>query len=335
MKVLSSLAVAAGLIASVNAHTRVFGVWVNDVFKGDGQNVYIRSPPSNSPVKNVASSDIVCNTNNVPVSQKVAVKAGDKVTFEWFHNTRGDDIIDPSHKGPITVYIAPLSSNGQGAVWSKLAESGFTNGVWATQTMVANGGKHSVTLPASLKAGDYLLRAEIIALHEADTDFVNNPARGAQFYPSCSQFTVSGGGNAVPNQAFNFIGGYTPTGQGILFSIYQQFTTYPIPGPQVWVPSASSPAPAPVAPKPAPAKPVPAKPAPQKPAPQKPAPQKPAPPHHKPAHPHHKPAPAPKPVGGKVFPKYYQCAGKTFPEQGTCAPGSTCRYQNDYYSQCL
>ncbi|KAI0876003.1 concanavalin A-like lectin/glucanase [Hypoxylon argillaceum] len=33
--------------------------------------------------------------------------------------------------------------------------------------------------------------------------------------------------------------------------------------------------------------------------------------------------------------KYGQCAGKTWTGCGKCASGTTCKYQNDYYSQCL
>jgi hypothetical protein len=35
----------------------------------------------------------------------------------------------------------------------------------------------------NIPAGDYLLRAEIIGLHEADALYSQNSARGAQFYP--------------------------------------------------------------------------------------------------------------------------------------------------------
>ena len=94
-------------------------------------------------------------------------------------SSRGDSLTE-GHKGPITVYIAPQSSNGVGGVWTKLWESGLTAGVWATDTLVKNGGKHDLTLPTGLAAGDYLLRAEIIALHEADTDYTTNHNRGAQ-----------------------------------------------------------------------------------------------------------------------------------------------------------
>ncbi|CCX10545.1 Similar to Probable endo-beta-1,4-glucanase D; acc. no. Q0CEU4 [Pyronema omphalodes CBS 100304] len=222
------LPVLAALIGAANAHTRVYGLSVNDVDQGDGRSIYVRSPPSNSPVKDVSSKDIICNVNNVAVSKNVSVNA------EWYHDNRGDDIIDGSHKGPITVYIADAASNGEGAVWTKLYESGLSNGVWAVDTLISNKGKHSLTLPSSLAAGDYLIRAEIIALHEADTNYATNSARGAQFYPSCSQITVKTGGSTKPPGTFNFIGGYTTTDPGILFNLYGGSTTYTIPGPAVW-----------------------------------------------------------------------------------------------------
>ncbi|KAK4223824.1 glycoside hydrolase [Podospora fimiseda] len=39
--------------------------------------------------------------------------------------------------------------------------------------------------------------------------------------------------------------------------------------------------------------------------------------------------------GGCQSAKYGQCAGKTWNGCKSCAAGSTCRFQNDYYSQCL
>lgn len=75
------LPVLAALIGAANAHTRVYGLSVNDVDQGDGRSIYVRSPPSNSPVKDVSSKDIICNVNNVAVSKNVSVNAGEKVTF--------------------------------------------------------------------------------------------------------------------------------------------------------------------------------------------------------------------------------------------------------------
>jgi len=44
--------------------------------------------------------------------------------------------------------------------------------------MIANGGKNKVVVPSSLKAGKYLVRFELIGLHEGQ-----NPG-GSQFYPN-------------------------------------------------------------------------------------------------------------------------------------------------------
>jgi hypothetical protein len=102
-----------------------------------------------------------------------------------------------SHLGPVLVYIAPTASNGTGNVWVKLAESGYENGTWAVQTLIANKGVHSFTLPSVLAPGSYLIRPEIIALHEADASYAVNPARGAQLYMECIQLNVTGTGATV------------------------------------------------------------------------------------------------------------------------------------------
>ncbi|KAJ9134341.1 Glycoside hydrolase family 61 protein [Pleurostoma richardsiae] len=217
------------------SHATMFGVWVNDVDQGDGRNVYIRSPPNNSPVKDLTSPDLVCNVNGgTAVSDFVQAAAGDKLSFEWYHNTRGDDIIDASHKGPIITYIAAFTeTDGASGIWTKIAEDGYDGSEWAVDKLIANGGKNDFTLPSGLAAGKYLIRQEIIALHEADAAFNVNSARGAQFYPSCVQVEVTGSGSAVPSQDFNFNTGYTYSDPGILFNLYTSFTSYPIPGPDV------------------------------------------------------------------------------------------------------
>lgn len=58
------------------------------------------------------------------------------------------------------------------AVWFKIDEAGWTaaNG-WAATDVLTNklNSIWPVTIPANLKAGQYLLRHEIIALHSAGT----------------------------------------------------------------------------------------------------------------------------------------------------------------------
>lgn len=67
-----------------------------------------------------------------------------------------------------------------GSAWTKIAAEGLSGGVWAVDKLIANKGKHTATIPSSLKPGNYLFRAEIIGLHEAETNYNTNSARGAQ-----------------------------------------------------------------------------------------------------------------------------------------------------------
>lgn len=76
------------------------------------------------------------------------------------------------------------------------------------------------------------VRQEIIALHEADATYDQNPARGAQFYTSCVQFDVTGDGSRVPSEGFAFNGGYSYDDPGIGFDLYGgSAVDYTIPGP--------------------------------------------------------------------------------------------------------
>jgi len=231
------------LLASLSAaHTLVYGVWKNGEFQGDGRDLYIRSPPNNNPVVNLTSTDMTCNVNNTAVPEKVPIAAEDELTFEWYHNTRDDDIIASSHHGPIQVYIAPYASNGTGDVWVKLWSYSWgttygnstTNGTWAVDDLIAAHGQHSIIVP-DIAAGDYLLRVEILALHQADSLYDQNPLRGVQNYISCTQATVTSSGNATLPEGVAFPGNYTDSSPGIQFNIYTLAAdTYVAPGPAVW-----------------------------------------------------------------------------------------------------
>lgn len=227
--------IAAAFVASASAHTRVFSAWVNGEDQGDGRGAYIRSPPSNDPVKDMTSTDLVCNVaGGTPVTDFVSAAAGDSITFEWYHDNRGDDIIASSHKGPVITWIAEYFEDaGASATWTKIAEAGYDSSAktWATDDLITAKGKADFTLPSNLKAGKYMLRQEIIALHEADTCFATAGSRGAQFYPSCVQFEVTGSGTATPDEAFDLTSSYSCDVPGIEFNLYGSFTSYEIPGP--------------------------------------------------------------------------------------------------------
>ncbi|MCJ1341781.1 hypothetical protein MMC09_007078 [Bachmanniomyces sp. S44760] len=230
---------------------------INGVDQGPGNSAagYIRSPPTNGPLKDITASSMTCNVNNAPTAKTIKVKSGDKLGIQWHHASAdaSDDIIDvvrvqfvnlfpataaltksyQSHKGPVMVYIAPSASDGAGHVWVKLGEDGYSNGQWATDRLIANKGQQILTIP-DLKAGNYLVRGEIIALHEADTSYASNPSRGAQFYMECVQIEVMSMGSTDLPTGVPLPGTYSYTDPGVVFDLYNKFTTYPIPGPPVW-----------------------------------------------------------------------------------------------------
>jgi hypothetical protein len=65
-----------------------------------------------------------------------------------------------------------------GLKWFKIYEDGYnpSTGKWAVDTMIANKGKVTFTVPSCIPSGNYLLRGELIALHAAGS------YPGAQFY---------------------------------------------------------------------------------------------------------------------------------------------------------
>lgn len=146
--------------------------------------------------------------------------------------------------GPIIVYLAKVdnaaSTGTSGLKWFKVAESGLSNGAWAVDTMIANGGWHYFTLPTCVTAGQYLMRVELIALHSASV------AGAAQFYMECAQIQVTGSGTNTGLSTVSFPGAYAANHPGIQVSIYSTAgkpdnggRAYQIPGPAVLVCSSS------------------------------------------------------------------------------------------------
>ncbi|KAF9270473.1 glycoside hydrolase [Marasmius fiardii PR-910] len=194
----------------------------------------VRKIPGNGPVEDLNLIDVQCNGytaggfQTAPAPIVAPVTAGSQVALNW-------TLWPDSHKGPIITYMARAPSDitkwspGNSAVWFKVAESGKdSSGVWATTDKLnANNGIYMFTIPKNLKAGQYVIRHEILALHAA----YQYP--GVQVYPSCIQVEVKGSGNALPTSFVSFPGAYTGTTPGIVFDIYQNQGPYTIPGPAV------------------------------------------------------------------------------------------------------
>ncbi|KAF8906342.1 glycosyl hydrolase family 61-domain-containing protein [Mucidula mucida] len=229
-------------LSSVHAHGNVQSLTIDgtvwsgylpyeDPYKSPVPDRIMRSIPGNGPIEDVTSSDIQCNAGTSPAALVASAAAGSQIAFNW---TAWPD----SHKGPVVTYMAEAPTDitayepGTDAVWFKIDEAGYEDGKWAA-TDILTGEQNSiwtVTIPAGLKAGQYLVRHELIALHSAGT------YPGAQFYPSCTQIEVTGSGTASPDSSFlvSFPGAYAGSDPGITFNLYTTFDSYTIPGPAVW-----------------------------------------------------------------------------------------------------
>lgn len=84
------------------------------------------------------------------------------------------------------------------------------------------------TIPKNIPSGKYLVRVESIALHQAQAP------GGAQFYLSCAQVEVIGGGSGTPGPLVAFPGAYKINDPGLIWSYSPVRATYTAPGPVVW-----------------------------------------------------------------------------------------------------
>ncbi|KAI0897012.1 glycoside hydrolase family 61 protein [Annulohypoxylon nitens] len=228
-------AVALALAATAAGHATFQELWVGSE---DEASTCARLPANNNPVTNVASNDIRCNVGGTtPAGAKCSVAAGESVTVEM-HQQPGDrdcsrEALGGNHFGPVMVYMSKVedaaSADGSSS-WFKIFELGYdaSTKTWGNDLLNKNCGKQEVTIPSDIAPGDYLLRAETIALHTA------SQANGAQFYMTCYQITVTGGGSANPT-GVKFPGAYSASDPGIKVDIWgNSFTEYTIPGPPVY-----------------------------------------------------------------------------------------------------
>lgn len=257
--------VVAALSASrVAAHAIFQDLWINGVDQGE---TCVRLPQSNNPLTDVTANSIRCNVNRGNVAGRCAVKAGDTVSVEMHQQvgdrsctlaTLQPPAIGGAHWGPVHAYLSKVSDarTADGSTpwfkifantWSPANNGAGDNDWWGVKDMenCCGRGMHlkeilttsiepllttlqvDVKIPADIAPGDYLLRAEVIALHVA------GGLNGAQFYPSCYQITVAGSGSATP-AGVSFPGAYKNTDPGILVDIHAKMSTYIDPGPTVY-----------------------------------------------------------------------------------------------------
>ncbi|KAJ6268851.1 carbohydrate-binding module family 1 protein, partial [Bipolaris maydis] len=324
---MKTVATIAALAAMANAHATFQQIWNNGK---DLESTCARLPSTNSPIEDYTSNALQC----IPAAAKgkCAFAAGDTVTIEMHQQFNSRDCktegIGGAHWGPVLAYLSKVddAATADGSseffkiyenTWAKNpAASQGDNDFWGTKDLNYNCGKLSFTIPKELAAGDYLLRAEAIALHAA------SPAGGAQHYVTCYQLTVTGSGTLVP-KGVTFPEAYSKTGPGLGFSIHADLDSYPAPGPKLiaggtkatpslltfgtlsGAPAAGAPADdeAPVASASSAAVST--------------------------------PAAASTPAATPSSPEYYQCGGMNYKGATGCAEGLECKQWNPYYFQCV
>ncbi|KAG8934947.1 Esterase/lipase/thioesterase [Tulasnella sp. 419] len=255
MKYLITAAIAAlSALTSVSAHGYVEKVTIgsteytgylpySDPYTSPAPQRIIRKIPGNGPVEDVYSIDVQCNgwsaggsayVGSAPAALVAPVTAGQQIKLKW---TAWPD----THKGPLITYMAkvPAGQNitswnpGSSAVWFKVHQAGLdlATNKWAALKLIDDGNVYTFTVPSTLAPGQYLIRHEIISLHNSWV------YPGAQIYPSCIQVVVSGSGTKTPTSLVSFPGAYQSNTPGLVWSIWNpQDTTgvaYPIPGPAV------------------------------------------------------------------------------------------------------
>lgn len=170
--------------------------------------------------------DINCHIAAEPGALTSTVAAGGTVQFQW--------TTWPHGLGPVLTYVAACGGDCAAADkaalrWVKIDEAGidYDTQVWAAQDLIDANNTWTTTVPASLKAGNYVFRHEIIALHGA------NSANGAQAYPQCFNIAITGSGTAVPEGTLG-VDLYSADDPGILLNPYTTITDYQIPGPALF-----------------------------------------------------------------------------------------------------
>jgi len=204
--VLALLSVAAyasahGIVTQVTVAGKVYQA-PPAAESGNNPDSIVRQVPNNGPVP--SSSDAMACGRSQPAALVADANPGDSVVFQWSQW--------PHQLGPIINYMASCGDtpcnqfDASQAKWFKVDQQGAKeDGTWV-QLEVSQGKPTAMTIPKNLAPGGYLLRHEIIAMHNAVA------TNGAEFYPSCTQLNIGGAGTGTPaaSELVSFPGAYSP-----------------------------------------------------------------------------------------------------------------------------
>lgn len=151
--------------------------------------------PDYNPTFTVTDIKMRCN-GGTSAQLTAPVQAGQNVTAvykQWTHQ-----------QGPVMVWLYKCAGDfsscmGDGKGWFKIDQMGMWGGKldsnnWGTAIVYKNL-KWSSMIPKNLAPGNYLIRHELLALHQENTP---------QFYAECAQIVVSGSGTASPPSDYQY-----------------------------------------------------------------------------------------------------------------------------------
>ncbi|KAG9018600.1 hypothetical protein FRB90_011268 [Tulasnella sp. 427] len=231
---------AAAALPSVFAHGFVDKITVNgktytgpDPGSSVGKSI-IRLVDNTEPNHIDDGKNLACGKGAATRGAKLSGTAnpGDTLSINW---NAGDGSHWPHDSGPLITYLAKCDGDcstfdATKGKWFKIDQVGKTKtpgNEWFQDTILHKGKQYSVKIPSGVASGNYLMRHEIIALHLADS------LKGAEFYPSCSQWTIGGSSTGSPSVTAAFPGAYKATDPGIHINIWDKLGAYPFPGPAI------------------------------------------------------------------------------------------------------
>lgn len=146
--------------------------------------------PNYDPTMSVSDIKMRCN-GGTSAALSASIAAGQNITAVWKQWTHA--------QGPVMVWMYKCpgafgsSCTGEGKGWFKIDQYGLVGNSlnsenWGTALVLRNL-KWTSKIPSNLAPGNYLIRHELLALHQANTP---------QFYAECAQIVVSGSGSATP-----------------------------------------------------------------------------------------------------------------------------------------
>ncbi|KAJ2836691.1 hypothetical protein FBU31_001309, partial [Coemansia sp. 'formosensis'] len=235
-----SIALCAMASRVAHAHTQLYNVAIGTTSYDHDKYIQPVVGPRLSPVADFTTKAIRCRNvdGTSPNTPFLSVTAGNQFSVVWHHHndTAQDNVVSPSHRGPCMIYLSKVLDNPDDMKWFKIYELGFNKDTnkWCSDVARDNHGRVDIVIPKDIEDGKYLLRTDLLALHDAAVRM------GAQFYPNCVQLDITGSNNKFlnpPPEYVSFPGAYKPDDKGILYNRrVDKGLTYVIPGPAVYPP---------------------------------------------------------------------------------------------------